>query len=356
MQRVTIKDIASKTGFSVPTVSKALTNRNGAVKQETRQHIIETAKKMGYKVNRVAQSLSRKEVVIGIAKPEGWPQFYGQIYRGILNELEQLLNYNVSSVKVEYPNDISEKGLTEILHSLGRQNIDAIIICTDVFHNYSSVDSLREKGILVAEVGNSVIPNVDVDVRVDSCLAGRLAGEYMGSLVPSTGQVAVLIASKKMPDHIEKVEGFRQEFYKGIRRKISVYETNDVYDDAYSITKKLLENEKDLRGIYVATVNSEAVCKCISDLGHKDIRLIITDIHPELCSYVENGIVSASIFQNPILQGRIATRLLYNIIISNKKSIESRLVVPEIVLRSNYKQYIESIEMPDSTLAELQPI
>lgn len=341
MQRVTIKDIAIKTGFSVPTVSKALTNKNGAVSQETRQYILETAKAMGYKVNRVAQSLSRKEVIIGIAKPEGWPQFYGQIYKGILIELEQLLNYNVSSITMEYPNDISEEALSERLKSLEDKNVDAVIVCSDVFHSYSALKHMREKGILIAEVGNSVIQNSDVDVRVDSRLAGRLAGEYMGSIVARKGCVAVLIASKDMQDHIEKVDGFCEEFCKTGKRIVSVVETHDVYEEAYTITKQLLENEKDLAGIYVATVNSEAVCRCISDLNRRDIKLLITDIHPELCAFVDDGIMSASIFQNTILQGRLVTKLLYNQIISNKKKTESRLVTPEIVLRSNYNRYIE---------------
>lgn len=351
MQRVTIKDVAVKTGFSVPTVSKALTNKNGAVSQETRQYIIETARAMGYKVNRVAQSLSRKEVVIGIAKPEGWPQFYGQIYKGILGELEQLLNYNVSGVTVEYPNDVSEDVLTEKLRFFEEQNVDAVIICSDVFHSYSAVEAMRKKGILIAEVGNAVIPNTDVNVRVDSGLAGRLAGEYMGSIVSPEARAAVLIASKEMPDHIEKVNGFCEEFCKTSSRKVSVAETHDVYEDAYTITKQLLEKEKDLAGIYVATVNSEAVCRCISDFDRRDIKLLITDIHPELCAFVDSGIMSASIFQNTVLQGRLATRLLYNQIISNKKKTESRLVTPEIVLRSNYKRYIGK---PFDDMAETQ--
>lgn len=351
MQRVTIKDVAEKTGFSVPTVSKALTNKNGAVSQKTREYIVKTAKDMGYKVNRVAQSLSRKEVIIGIAKPEGWPQFYGQIHKGIRSELEQLLNYNVSGIMVEYPSDASEEVLTEKLKSLEEQNVDAVIICSDVFHSYSAVADLRKKGILVAEVGNSVIPNSDVDVRVDSRLAGRLAGEYIGSIVLPDARAAVLIASKEMPDHIEKVDGFSEEFCKIPGRKVSVAETHDVYEEAYAITKQMLETEADLAGIYVATVNSEAVCRCISDLDRKDIKLLITDIHPELCAFVEDGTMSASIFQNTVLQGRLATQLLYNQIISNKKQPESRLVTPEIVLRSNYKNYIEK---PFDDMAEKQ--
>ena len=42
MQRVTIKDIASETGFSIATVSRALSKRGG-VKDNTQEYIRETA-------------------------------------------------------------------------------------------------------------------------------------------------------------------------------------------------------------------------------------------------------------------------------------------------------------------------
>lgn len=63
---VTIYDIAKATGYSAPTVSRALTG-TGKLTAETRQKIIAAAKSMGYEPNSVARSLTTKKTnLIGI--------------------------------------------------------------------------------------------------------------------------------------------------------------------------------------------------------------------------------------------------------------------------------------------------
>ena len=56
--RVTIKDIASRLNLSTATVSKVLSGRGGAfISEATRQKVLETAREMGYRPNRVARAL-----------------------------------------------------------------------------------------------------------------------------------------------------------------------------------------------------------------------------------------------------------------------------------------------------------
>lgn len=63
---VTIYDIAKATGFSAPTVSKALTG-TGKLSDATRTKITEAAKKMGYEPNVVARTLTtKKSNLIGV--------------------------------------------------------------------------------------------------------------------------------------------------------------------------------------------------------------------------------------------------------------------------------------------------
>ena len=56
---VTIYDLARETGFSAPTISKAL-NGNGKLNPKTRQIILDAAAKAGYKPNMAAKSLTTK--------------------------------------------------------------------------------------------------------------------------------------------------------------------------------------------------------------------------------------------------------------------------------------------------------
>ena len=57
---VTIYDIAEATGYSAPTVSKAL-NGLGSLSEKTRQKILDKAKEMGYEPNITARTLTTKK-------------------------------------------------------------------------------------------------------------------------------------------------------------------------------------------------------------------------------------------------------------------------------------------------------
>ena len=63
---VTIYDIAEATGYSAPTVSKAL-NGLGSLSEETRQRIMDKAKELGYEPNITARTLTtKKSYLIGV--------------------------------------------------------------------------------------------------------------------------------------------------------------------------------------------------------------------------------------------------------------------------------------------------
>lgn len=346
MQRVTIKDIASETGFSIATVSRALSKRGG-VKDNTQEYIRETAINMGYKINSVAQSLSRKKIVIGVVKPQEWSQFYGQIHCGIMRELERLIDFNVTSITVECEEGLSNDELLQVFLEMIDSGVNAVIICTGVANDYSRVSELlHNKKIPFAEVGNAIFDDQSsVCVRVDSYLAGRLAGEYMREIVSNDAEVGILIGSQGIPDHVEKVCGFIEEFHCNNKRKVSIYETQDLPENAYKITKEILEKHPRINGIYVGTVNSEQVCKCIEEFGtERQMKLVITDIQPSLGAYVDSGIVSAAIFQNTIMQGRLAVKLLYDLVSRRKRTRRDMKVTPHIVLRSNFQCYLDSKE------------
>lgn len=67
---ITLKDIAREAGFSVTTVSRALTGYDD-VSDSTRQHIIDIAQRLGYQPNGIARQLrSQRTNTIGLIIPE----------------------------------------------------------------------------------------------------------------------------------------------------------------------------------------------------------------------------------------------------------------------------------------------
>lgn len=64
----TIKDVARQAGVSIATVSYVLNNRNDMVGEQTRQHVLEVARQLGYKANVTARNLQASRTsLIGYA-------------------------------------------------------------------------------------------------------------------------------------------------------------------------------------------------------------------------------------------------------------------------------------------------
>ena len=81
--RVTIKDIARKTGLSVSTVSLVLNNKPHRISDQTRQKILDTAREMNYHPNQLAVGLIKKKTnTIGLIIPDITNGFFAEISKG----------------------------------------------------------------------------------------------------------------------------------------------------------------------------------------------------------------------------------------------------------------------------------
>jgi LacI family transcriptional regulator len=87
---VTLEEIAKVAGYSVPTVSRVLSNSKYPVSSATRKRIMEVAQKMGYKPNIAARSLRNDQTsTIGIIVDNLLSPFVPFIVRGIQDYLKR---------------------------------------------------------------------------------------------------------------------------------------------------------------------------------------------------------------------------------------------------------------------------
>ena len=117
---------------------------------------------------------------------------------------------------------------------------------------------------------------------------------------------------------------------------VGVYETQDEQELAYQLTVSLLRKSPKLRLIYAATGNSVAVCRAVCDCGREqDVRIIATDVLPELRPYVESGLVIGILDQHMDEQGAMAVYVLYQYL--SEGTLESRdvKIPPSVLLQSS---------------------
>lgn len=124
---ITIYDISRKLKISPSTVSRAL-NDNPRVNAETKKLIVETAKQMNYKQNKLALALkSGHSMVVGVVVPFINRSFFSTVIRGIEEELKPL-GYHV--IICQTGQDAAAE--QENIHALLDSQVDGVFLSTSI--------------------------------------------------------------------------------------------------------------------------------------------------------------------------------------------------------------------------------
>ena len=96
----------------------------------------------------------------------------------------------------------------------------------------------------------------------------------------------------------------------------------------------LVTNNAKLRGIYI-TVDCLPVCLAVREHRRTDVRLITTDLFPQVVPYLEDVIIVGSIYQDPYTRGQTASKVLVDHGIEKATIASSNSLNPGVVLQSN---------------------
>lgn len=172
-RRVTMKDIAEATGYTVNTVSHALKDLRD-ISEETKKTIRDKAQEMGYLTNLVAVSMrSGKTKTLAIIIPDiANPYFATKV-----KEMDALLRENGYSSIIINTDENSEFEFEAVRTAISRK-VDGIIICptqkrTDVF------DLIIANSIPYVVLGRKFPGRLFYSVVWDDVRAGYLATEYL---------------------------------------------------------------------------------------------------------------------------------------------------------------------------------
>ena len=354
-QRRGVHLIAEIAEVSIGTVDRALHGRGG-IKDETRQRILEIARQIGYKPNLAARALSvaKASAKIGVCIPREIRFFYDQLWSGVLEEAERASQFGVEFVNRPVQN--LGEGDSEAFKELIASGVHGIILTAGNPKNLKPlIDEAEAKGIHVVCVSTDAPESHRSSVvNVEPYLNGCLAGELMGKFVSPGSKVAVVAGMLMAEDHRRKSEGFSETFPKHCPggKIAAVIEGHEDEDESFQKTFDLLRRIPALAGIYVNTVNCLPVCRALGarGLGGK-IKLITTDLFPEMSPYFKKGTIAASIYQQPHRQGQIAVRVMADHLVSKISFPPAVRLSPGVVMSSNLHLFRE-IRLTESKLIE----
>lgn len=172
--KVTLKDIAEDTGFSISTVSRALA-RSGKISAENEKIIFESAERLGYSIKKLDTPLNlRKNILIALITRFHIGEFYSSFYHGF-DMATKDTNTNIALVNV------SNATVDEVtlIDDLGKSNFDAAIIFLPDFDqdDYKQLIDHTNPKFPIISVAPMVSPVMDT-ITFDTYRGGHLVADH----------------------------------------------------------------------------------------------------------------------------------------------------------------------------------
>ncbi|OCN01386.1 hypothetical protein A7X67_01950 [Clostridium sp. W14A] len=177
--RVTIKDIAKKTGLSVSTVSLVLNHKSERISQKTIHKVLKAAEEMHYHPNQIAVGLiTRKTQTLGLIIPDIVNTFFAEIAKGAEAECQKcgysliLCNTNDNPQKdVDYVNVLVDKGVDGILFTMAvSSQVHKDTQCFQIMKQVEKPMVLVDRAVWEQDAGCAA-PSVTVDNELGGYLA-----------------------------------------------------------------------------------------------------------------------------------------------------------------------------------------
>lgn len=342
-KKPTIYDLAESLNISVGTVYRALHN-TGRISASTKERVLKKAEEMNFRLNQTAQALSRTPITIGVILCCPVVPFLDEIHAGIAYEFESLSQHNVFSDIRIMPHmnaDECPELISQYLLEFMEKGYAGVILFFSGSH-YKCMDALQavEKARIpmVCLINDIPTKNRKAFITADGYCAGRIAAELL-SLSCANQRIAILTGDSSIHIHKQNLSGFMDEAGNDLFSVIDVYEHQDRAERVEQQLIEIFRHQPAYQGLYITSASSIIACPLLMDINKdKRIKVIATDLFPQIKAPLDEGVVTATIFQNPFLQGRKAVGSIYRFL-SNELRSDTIKIAPQIVMRSNIGLY-----------------
>ncbi len=342
-RKVTLFDLADALGVSTGTVHRALHGHRD-VNPVTKTRVLQLAKSMGYKPNLAARYLSlKRNYRISVNTLKGTTSFWDQVRAGIEQEAKLL---GLDSVELDFRTfPRLALGEREAFEAALKAKADGIIAFPS--HPQSLRGAMRRAAKMKVPVVCVATDARDAGrlavVSIDTAGSGALAADLLGRMLNGKGKVATTLSDPRITEHAEKCQAFADALrtYYPAMQLVAQVEDHDVETEAYDKCRALFREHPDLQGIYITTEASIPVLDAARDAGMlSKLTIISTDLFPALVEHIRSGTVLATIYQRPLMQGRMAFRVLHEYLVKGTCPSAQVTLAPHLVMRGNLEYFL----------------
>ena len=334
----TIKEIADLAGVSRGTVDRVLNNR-GAVSPKTAEKIMDIVRAMDYRPNRAGITLAaqKKKYKIGVILFSENNPFFDEVMEGVRIKASELQDYGITTLprRVEFD---AEAQLAAVDELLGEGIHGLMLAPYNHMRIQEKIDELVKLQIPVVTV------NTDIDgsrrlayVGSDYFQGGCTAAGLFALMTSGTVDLGIITGSSNVLCHTERIRGLRhvlEQTYPRIRIA-RILENHDDEFESYTLTRQLLEEYPHLDAVFFAAAGVCGGCRAIRESGCHP-KVITFDEVPTTLEMLKDGIISATISQQPVRQGSRSLDILFEYLTSGiLPEQEQNFVELSIKIREN---------------------
>ncbi len=331
MTCVTQSTIARLAGVSRSTVGRVINNCKD-VNPETRQRVQALLEEYGYRPNLAGQALvtQQKNFKIGCIIIQSDNAFFDQLNEGILQKAEEFKQYGIGVLLRSVPFE-AEQQLKQI-DSLLSEGICALVIQPTIDEAvYNKLVSLNENGIPVVTVNTDIAGFEPLFCYVgnDFYTCGQTAANLMRLFTGGKCNIGIVTGFSKARSHVDRVNGFR-DYIKQYpdMQIIDIAESQDNEMEAYYVTRIMLQKYPQIDAMFLVAggvYGAGNAIKSESSESGRQIQTISFDDIPTTRDLVRKGIISATICQQPVRQGRMSMSVLYDYLVEGRPPATNRL-------------------------------
>lgn len=352
-KKITIKDIAKKSGLSAGTVDRVLHNR-GEVSEKSKVKIRKTLEELHYEPNLIASSLSAKKTYLFITLiPSYNPgDYWEEVDKGIDRAMAEIAKFNVF-VEKRYFNQFDAQSFFSAIDDLENAECNGVI--------FSPI--LRDKSLIfTARMKQRQIPVAFIDSQIDN--ADFLA--YFGQPSFQSGYVGAKTLMLQVKDNqnvllfrtlrkgfiganqtLQRQEGFLS-YLSEYRPNVSVINI-ELQAGNPDLNELLMRQAFDVRNNVGAAVIFNSTAYNIADfLERNDIQNVVLLGYDSLernVHYLKQGQISVLISQRPEYQSYNAIKAMFNYVVLKQPVNHINYMPIDLLYKENvdfythYKQY-----------------
>lgn len=349
--RVTQKDIAEALNISPITVHRAL-NRTGYVSEELRAQIISYADKVNYVPHKASQVLVRNKLhKLALFSSDQPKHFWNEIGNGIDLACRQILPFDFLGTYYSIPDGDSRRYMASLEEALDN-GVEAVGVVNQWVYDMNAVFRfLDERGVPYITL------NIDAPesrrlsfIGPDYPAGGRLAAEFIARSLSHAAdpKVAVIneLANKNTDSLAPDINGQRLSgFVAKLRDSLPEAEVSvhELAEEASSpgleeqIAAALIGRLEEIDAVYLIPPYNKVLADALRSTESKRLPIVVVhDIDPSTDDYFDNNLVSAVVYQDPILQGYYAVRTLEQIIETGTSPSNDHIdIVHSLILSEN---------------------